>query len=1438
MNLKELPSPGERYLVEDCLGVGAFGSVHSARDTQADNKQVAIKVQKHTKKFEKYIQHEYKVLKDLSWHGNLVDFYGIFRKEDDVWFVLEICSSCCVMDLVQNLLDKNRRMREEHIAYILKEVVKAAIFLHENCCIHRDIRGSNILLTNNGDVKLGDFGFSCFLNDVLGGTNDCVGSPCWMAPEVVTCKRTKRNYGNRVDVWSLGITAIELGDGTAPYQSMPPSRILFQIVTNPPPTLYRKFNWSENYIDFINECLVKNAEHRPYMVEVINHPFLQQVPENNYHLTLEIKTLINDLEVVPSVRTKSAEVVVIEDYIKCGLDGGLEKILAEDLASLDSLQEEDVMKLLEARFKSGQFQTFIGEILLILNPNEKKDIYGDEFHRKYQMKSRSDNEPHIFAIADSAYQNALHHHISQKIVLSGESGSGKTTNFFHLLNHLIYLGQNDNINLQRIVNAVKLIHSLTHALTPINNYSTRCVFKVDIKFGNTGKVSGAIFNVFQLEKWRVSSTDSVQGTFYFLYSVYEGLKINKKLEKYLLNSDFEYKYLKKCEDTNDEVKVDLIDFKQMLKFFEDFEFNDSEIDTILSITSAILILGEMSFVEADLESGDKECVEKIAQLLQIDPCKFHWALANYCLIKKDVIIRKKNTEDEAKSVRDALANNLYLRLVDYIVNTINNRLSAGRKIFGETYSVQILDYFGFECFKENYLSQLFVNCFNEQMHYYYTQRNFYWEYLDMKDEDLNFNTSSNYYDNKSCLDELLGKPEGVFSIIDEVSKMNQNEKHVINFIENSDLKFVKVVGNLDFAVAHYTGTVTYKGCDICEKNRDFLPAEVIETLRLSDNPTVKLLFTNKLNRTGNLIVDAPDRSKYKFTSKKLTHNQYSQIKHLTTSLRKFKALGVELLKDLSKGCTHFVRCVRTDLHQVPKNFDCGLVKQQIRALEVVETAKLRQNGYSYRTSFHEFLRRYKFLAFDFNENVETTKENCRLLLIRLGVEGWDVGKSKVFLKYYVEEYLTRLFETQVKKIIKIQSILRRFLAKCLVTKHLQNKGEKCRHVQAEKYRMTEEEAAIIIQKAYRESTVKKSYQDFAEDYKILDEETCGFIRKFALKWKNNTVFRILFLYKSVRHQDCFNFSQQVHLYNIGIFYELEELNQAISLDNIDSKANISVWLGEYSVAVQKMPFRLDEIPFCDTSEMSNFVLNYELLDEKNDSWDLPYRWRNLISSKFDQAVQTKIPIASPFARDSIQEEENVNRKNTKNKTVDDNFLHNKEMLKKTMKEEKETKTFSKNEEKINFNSKLANEDFDYIKSPLTKKLKRIDPVTELKQIGQKTASENEPPFNFQGMLRKTNFKKEVKIEDNNVKVLPYSLRKTGINGVEGKTYESAEARNNRNINNIQYTCDRKKIKIHLAPGVVLEVHTKSLGSNIIIFFGDVFMKKIKCKSKRIFLTIF
>lgn len=162
--------------------------------------------------------------------------------------------------------------------------------MHKSYFVHRDVRGSNILLTVEGEVKLCDFGLTKSTGGTFGKRSTCIGSPCWMAPEMfgASNKKNEELYGSRIDVWALGITAIELGEGAAPFLDMHPTRAMFQIVRNPPPTLYRPANWSQNYNDFIAECLEKNPDNRPFMVELLEHPFFTELTGstgNDHHVS-------------------------------------------------------------------------------------------------------------------------------------------------------------------------------------------------------------------------------------------------------------------------------------------------------------------------------------------------------------------------------------------------------------------------------------------------------------------------------------------------------------------------------------------------------------------------------------------------------------------------------------------------------------------------------------------------------------------------------------------------------------------------------------------------------------------------------------------------------------------------------------------------------------------------------------------------------------------------------------------------------------------------------------------------------------------------------------------------------------------------------------------------------------------------------------------------
>lgn len=292
-------------------------------------------------------------------------------------------------------------------------------------------------------------------------------------------------------------------------------------------------------------------------------------------------------------------------------------------------------------------------------------------------------------MADSAYQDALHQGIPQNIIIGGESGSGKTTNFLHIIDHLIYISQNFNINTKRITDSIKLIHALTHASTPINDYSTRCVLKTELTFGNTGKITGSVFNIHQLDKWRVSSIDMTQGNYHIFYYIYDGLRDSSKLDKYELNPDRNYRYLRISNGDNytnqprDNVDGNVTKFKKIMEIMQSLDMKEEEIDSILTILSAILNLGDVRF--KDLSPGvsgieNEDCAIKVARLLKIDEKKFVWSLTNYCLLNTGTAVRRRHTADEARDARDSFANTIYCRLLDYIVNMINYKLSYGRAI--------------------------------------------------------------------------------------------------------------------------------------------------------------------------------------------------------------------------------------------------------------------------------------------------------------------------------------------------------------------------------------------------------------------------------------------------------------------------------------------------------------------------------------------------------------------------------------------------------------------------------------------------------------------------------------------------------------------------------------------------------------------------------------
>ncbi|XP_059220276.1 neither inactivation nor afterpotential protein C isoform X2 [Stomoxys calcitrans] len=1047
----QLPDPIDKFEIYEEIAEGVSGKVFRAKELEFD-RMVALKIQHYDEDHQIAIEEEYRTLRDYCNSPNLPEFYGAYKLEkndgpDEIWFALEYCGGGTAAELSRKLIKLDRRMREEHIAYIIRETCRAAVELNRNHILHRDIRGDNIMLTKSGHVKLCDFGLSRQVESTLGKRGTCIGSPCWMAPETVMAQDAREpEITTRADVWALGITTIELADGKPPFADMHPSRALFQIVRNPPPTLFKPSNWSQQLIDFISECLEKNQENRPMMVEMVEHPFLNELFDNDDEMRNDIVELIGLSREAEGVY-REPEILVDRGFIK-RFEGKPERMYQEDLAGIENPADDVVLECLRSRMEMGQSYSFIGDILLSLNSNELQNEFPPEFHEKYNCKSRSENLPHIFAVADTAYQDMLHHKEPQHIVFSGESFSGKSTNVKLIIQHLCYLGAGNRGATQRVENANKAIMALVNAGTPINNDSTRCVLQYFLTFGKTGKMSGAVYNMYMLEKLRVTTSDMTQHNFHIFYYFFDFLNAEGQLKDYNLKSERGYRYLRipadipptKLKYHRDDAKGNVERFREFETILEDLDFNRKQLETVRKILAAILNIGNIRFKQSGkyAEVDNTEMVTRIAELLRVDEKKFMWSLTNFIMVKGGVAERRQYNTDEARNARDAVASTIYCRLVDWIINKINMNMAFPRAVFGDNNCIVIHDMYGFECFSHNGLEQLMINTFNEQMQYHYNQRTFVNEMLEMEADDIG-TKNFNFYDNKTALDNLLTKPDGLFFIIDEASRMSQDQDLIMDRVGEKYSQFVKKHTATEIAVAHYTGRIVYDTRAFTDINRDFVPPEMIETFRSSMDENVMIMFTNQLTKAGNLTMNFEsvqhkddDSQRRAYTLNTLSMGVISQVNNLRTLAANFRYTCLTLLKILSQNTNigvHFVRCIRADLEYKPRAFHTDLVQQQMRALGVLDTIICRQQGYSCRLTYEEFLKRYKFLAFDFDETVDITYENSRLLLIRLKMEGWDIGKSKVFLRYYNDEFLARLYETQVKKIIKVQSMIRALLAR-------------------------------------------------------------------------------------------------------------------------------------------------------------------------------------------------------------------------------------------------------------------------------------------------------------------------------------------------------------------------------------------------------------------------
>nr|XP_057918980.1 misshapen-like kinase 1 isoform X3 [Doryrhamphus excisus] len=408
IDLAALRDPAGIFELVEVVGNGTYGQVYKGRHVKT-GQMAAIKVMEVTEEEEEEIKLEINMLKSYSHHRNIATYYGAFVKKNpagqdhQLWLVMEYCGAGSVTDLVKKT--KGNCLKEDWIAYICREVLRGLSHLHSHHVIHRDIKGQNVLLTENAEVKLVDFGVSAQLDKTIGRRNTFIGTPYWMAPEVIACdENPEATYDYRSDLWSLGITALEMAEGAPPLCDMHPMRALFLIPRNPPPRLKSK-KWSKRFLSFIDSCLVKNHLHRPTTDALLRHAFIRDLtnerqvrimlkdhldrtrkkkekegPEYEYSGSEEEEDEVTEEEGEPSsIVNVPGEWTLRREFLRLQTEDRAEGRLRANRVGADQQRQQALQQLEQERYKQ---QLLADRQRRIQQQHEKRQILEDQQRRQ------------------------------------------------------------------------------------------------------------------------------------------------------------------------------------------------------------------------------------------------------------------------------------------------------------------------------------------------------------------------------------------------------------------------------------------------------------------------------------------------------------------------------------------------------------------------------------------------------------------------------------------------------------------------------------------------------------------------------------------------------------------------------------------------------------------------------------------------------------------------------------------------------------------------------------------------------------------------------------------------------------------------------------------------------------------------------------------------
>uniref|UniRef100_A0A8D2DGK8 Myosin IF n=1 Tax=Sciurus vulgaris TaxID=55149 RepID=A0A8D2DGK8_SCIVU len=707
----------------------------------------------------------------------------------------------------------------------------------------------------------------------------------------------------------------------------------------------------------------------------------------------------------------------------------------DDMVLLPQITEDAIVGNLRKRFMDDYIFTYIGSVLISVNPFKQMPYFTDREIDLYQGAAQYENPPHIYALTDNMYRNMLIDCENQCVIISGESGAGKTVAAKYIMGYISKVSgggrEGPGEHVKDIILQSNPLRFVSLSTPPGGKY-------FEIQFSRGGEPDGGRISNFLLEKSRVVMQNENERNFHIYYQVcWMGLA-GAAAEPGLMTPDYYY-YLNRSDTYKVDGTDDRSDFSETLSAMQVIGIPPSVQQLVLQLVAGILHLGNISFCEegnyARVESTDLLAFP--AYLLGIDSGRLQEKLTSRKMDSRwggrSESINVTLNVEQAAYTRDALAKGLYARLFDFLVEAINRAMQKPQ----EEYSIGVLDIYGFEIFQKNGFEQFCINFVNEKLQQIFIELTLKAEQEEYVQEGIRW-TPIEYFNNKVVCDLIENKaPPGIMSVLDDVCAT----MHATGGGADQTLLW-----SAGFVIHHYAGKVSYDVSGFCERNRDVLFSDLIELMQTSEQAFLRMLFPEKLD------VDKKGRP--------------------STAGSKIKKQANDLVATLKRCTPHYIRCIKPNETKRPRDWEESRVKHQVEYLGLRENIRVRRAGFAYRRQFSKFLQRYAILT------PETwprwrgdERQGVQHLLQAVNMESdqYQMGSTKVFVKnpeslFLLEEMRERKFDGFARTIQKAWR----------------------RHVAVRKYEEMREEASNILlnKKERRRNSINRN---FVGDYLGLEE---------------------------------------------------------------------------------------------------------------------------------------------------------------------------------------------------------------------------------------------------------------------------------------------------------------------------------------------------------------